>query len=103
MRHVGKRLQGEGVAMGTANNVVLEKLVDLEEDKWVVFKMKHIIPGDTFRMWKYVNSEWSLHEYKGQTEFKAVGNPYIHPTYGVWTVKIEDTEDENNTDGQDRS
>ena len=83
--------------MATATNIVLEKF-NRELDKWAETKMKHLVPGDIFRMWIYKNNEWVLHEYKEKTEFEADGNPYIHPEYNVWTINCKDFDDENNKD-----
>jgi len=89
--------------MAKTVDIAIERLVDEEEYEWQSVKIKHLAHGDVFRMWNYNGKDWKLHEHKGKTEFKAIGNPFLHPEYGVWTVNIEDEEDEDNTEGQDRS
>lgn len=85
--------------MAKIKDIVIEKLVDEEEFEWQETKIKHLVNGDVFRMWNYDGKEWKLHEHKGETEFKVIGNPFLHPEHGLWTVNIEDEGYEDNTEG----
>lgn len=86
MRFVGK-VRPDSVAkedvMARVKEVVIEKEVG---DEWMNTKIKHLVPGDTFRMWMYVDDDWKLYESEGQSEFEAKSQPFLHPEHGLWTV-----------------
>jgi len=81
--------------MASTKNLVVEKLVDIEENEWKEIKMKHLVIGDVFRMWKFDGEEWSLYEDKeGKKEWTVTSEPYTHLEYGVWTVNVEEDKGE---------
>lgn len=72
--------------MARVRSIIIEKQAG---DEWRETKIKHLVPGDIFRMWMYVNDDWELYDRKGSTEFEAQSNPYLHPELGIWTVEID--------------
>jgi len=84
--------------MARVKQIVIEKYKD---DDWVETKIKHLVPGDKFRMWMYVDDNWELYE-KGDegSEFVAKSRPFLHPEHGLWTVS---TVEGIFTDGDDNN
>jgi hypothetical protein len=72
--------------MARVQQVVIEKF---KNDDWQETKIKHLVPGDVFRMWMYVDGDWELYEKDGETEFEAKSRPFLHPEHGLWTVSTE--------------
>lgn len=67
--------------------IIMEKQAG---EDWIKTKIKHLVPGDIFRMWMYVNDDWDLYEKNGHREFEAQSNPYLHPELGIWTVSVDE-------------
>lgn len=86
--------------MARVKQVVIEKEVG---DNWKETKIKHLVPGDVFRMWMYVNDDWELYYHNGESEFESKSQPFLHPEHGLWTVNTEEGTfadgDKNNTEG----
>lgn len=75
------------IIMTRIRNIVIEKQVG---DDWQETKIKHLVFGDIFRMWMYVDDDWKLYEKNGHKEFEAKSNPYLHPELGIWSVSVEE-------------
>lgn len=73
--------------MARVRDIVIEKLKD---DDWMETKIKHLVPGDTFRMWMYIDDEWELYEDENGWEFEAKSRPFLHPEHGLWTVSTKE-------------
>lgn len=73
--------------MTRVKHVVIEKQVGKD---WQETKIKHLVPGDFFRMWMYVDNEWDLYYHNNQSEFLASSEPFLHPEHGLWTVMTDE-------------
>ena len=73
--------------MARVKEVIIEKFID---EDWVKTKIKHLVVGDTFRMWMYVDDDWELYEKDGMCEFETISNPFLHPELGIWTVHVDE-------------
>lgn len=81
--------------MSKTKNLIVEKLINDEEGEWKEVRMRHLVPGDVFRMWRFDGTDWSLHEDKHERkEWTVSSEPYTHPEYGVWTVQVEEVGEE---------
>jgi hypothetical protein len=73
--------------MSRVRHVVIEKLVGGD---WVETKIKHLVPGNNFRMWMYIKDDWELYWHNNQSEFVAMSEPFLHHEHGLWTVMTEE-------------
>ena len=88
--------------MARIREVLIEKFTG---EDWVKTKIKHLVVGDTFRMWMYVDDDWKLYEKEDVCEFETTSEPFLHPELGIWTVHVEEglfgegKKDEDNKEG----